>query len=200
VRGHRSAGRAAQRRVLRIGLAAGLASLLPGALTGFGVIALVEAGYAPSSAGVLFAVANALGVLGRAASGFVAEWPRVDTYLLLAGILVVGGVAAALLTVPVAAVTLTGLMLGLSIGSSWPGLMFHLVVRGETANAGSSASVVQTGAMLGSTVGPGLMGALEGSLGLGVAWAIIGALGVVGAGVVVTARRAAGLLTALSGP
>ncbi|GAC1574537.1 MAG: hypothetical protein NVS3B24_01810 [Candidatus Dormibacteria bacterium] len=185
----RASGRAAQRRVARVGLSVLLASLLPGALTGSCVITLVAAGMAPATAGLLFAGANVTGITVRLIAGWIADRSGTDGYRAVAAFMIVGGVGAALLATTSLALLAVATLIAFAFGWGWPGLIYFMAVRTESGSPGSSSAVMQTGGMLGSGLGLILVGLVHHFLGLESAWLTVAAATVGGGIVVAYARR-----------
>jgi cyanate permease len=162
--------RSARREVLRVGLSVGLASLLPGALTGFAVLTLRDGGLAAPVAGGVVIAATVLGIVVRLSAGVWADRVGSDGYS------------------PVVFLMAAGALLAYGFGWGWSGLTYFLVVRGPAEHAGSTSSVIQAGGMAGSATGPLVMGLLLHVTGYAVAWACVAAA--TGLGVLIVARAA----------
>jgi predicted MFS family arabinose efflux permease len=68
-------------------------------------------------------------------------------------------------------------------------LVYFMAVRIESDNPGSSSAVMQTGGMLGSAMGPAIVGLTTHLLGLPAAWVVVAVATVLGGVVVARARR-----------
>ncbi|ANQ75615.1 MULTISPECIES: MFS transporter [Rhodococcus] len=177
-------GRQAQRAVARFGVATMLASLLPGALTGFAALSLVGAGSSIGAAVLVLAVANACGIAMRVVSGALAQHYRLTSWLPVSAMMVAGAVGAFLLSSGVLILTIVGTLLAFGIGWGWSGLTYALVLASAPGNPGSTGAVIQAGGMLGSACGPVLMALMAEWLGMSVGWIGIG-IAILVAGIVV---------------
>jgi MFS family permease len=180
--------RSARRAVIPIGLSVGLASLLPGALTGFAVLTLRGGGLTALQAGAAVVAANVLGIAVRLAAGLWADRVSSDGYRPVAFLMAAGGIGALLLGVGSPPLLVVGALLAYGFGWGWSGLTYFLVVRGPAEHAGSTSSVIQAGGMAGSATGPLAMGLLLHATGYAVAWACVAAA--TGLGALVVARAA----------
>jgi MFS family permease len=175
---------------MRVGLSVGLASLLPGALTGFTVLTLRGGGLpAPVAGGVVIA-ANVLGIVVRLTAGVWADRVGSDGYRPVAFLMAAGAVGAVLLGVGSLPLLIAGALLAYGFGWGWSGLTYFLVVRGSAEHAGSTSSVIQAGGMAGSAIGPLVMGLLLQVADYRWAWWCVAALTAVGAVVVARAASA----------
>jgi MFS family permease len=182
--------RSARRGVMRVGLSVGLASLLPGALTGFAVLTLRGGGLpAPVAGGVVIA-ANVLGIVVRLTAGVWADRVGSDGYRPVAFLMAAGAIGAVLLGVGSLPLLIAGALLAYGFGWGWSGLTYFLVVRGSAEHAGSTSSVIQAGGMAGSASGPLVMGLLLQVADYRWAWWCVAALTTVGAVVVARAASA----------
>jgi MFS family permease len=180
--------RSARRAVLPVGLSVGLASLLPGALTGFAVLTLRGGGLTAPVAGAAVVAANVLGIAVRLAAGVWADRVGSDGYRPVALLMATGAIGALLLGVGSPPLLVAGALLAYGFGWGWSGLTYFLVVRGPAEHAGSTSSVIQAGGMAGSATGPLAMGLLLHVTGYAVAWACVAAA--TGLGALIVARAA----------
>jgi predicted MFS family arabinose efflux permease len=196
----RASGRAAQRRVWRLGLSTLLASLLPGALTGSCVISLVGAGMSQSTAGLVFALANVAGIAVRLVAGWLADRSGTDGYRAVATFMILGGTAAVLLATEELGAMVVGAVVAFGLGWGWTGLVYFMAVRIESENPGSASAVMQTGGMLGSGLGPAIVGVTTHLFGLPAAWVVVAVATVLGGVVVARARRFGGTAPRVAAP
>jgi hypothetical protein len=174
--------------VVPVGLSVALASLLPGALTGFAVLTLHGGGLTAPVAGATVVAANMLGIAVRLAAGVWADRVNSDGYRPVALLMAAGAIGAVLLGVGSPPLLVVGALLAYGFGWGWSGLTYFLVVRGPAEHAGSTSSVIQAGGMAGSATGPLAMGLLLHVTGYAVAWACVAAA--TGLGALIVARAA----------
>ncbi|TQC47844.1 MFS transporter [Rhodococcus sp. WS4] len=167
-------GRAAQRTVARFGIGSMLASLLPGALTGFAALSLTEAGSEPALTALVLTVANASGITVRLLSGVVAQRYNLRSWLPVTMMMIVGSVGAFFLATGVLWLMIVGALLAFGLGWGWSGLTYALVLVSNPDNPGSTGALLQAGGMLGSASGPLLMAATVDSFGLAGGWMGVG--------------------------
>ncbi|WP_164704605.1 MFS transporter [Blastococcus litoris] len=183
-------GRSARRGVLSVGVSVGLASLLPGALTGFAVLTLTDGGLAAPVAGAVVIAANVLGIVVRLGAGVWADRKGSDGYRPVAVLMAAGAVGAVLLGTGPVPLLIAGALLAYGFGWGWSGLTYFLVVRGPAEHAGSTSSVIQAGGMAGSASGPLAMGLLLQATDHTGAWWCVAAFTAVAALVVARAASA----------
>lgn len=176
--GHRGRGQGLR---WPVGIAAYLATLLPGGVTAFLVLGLVSAGVQPGTAGVVFALSAATCVGVRLVGGVLIDRLASDGFLPIVALLLGGGIGAGLLAVGGTGLSVFAAFLALPLGYGWPGMMFFLAVNGRPEAPGSASAIIHVGALLGSATGPALTGSLIGVLGWGPAWATLGLSSVLGA-------------------
>ena len=169
----RTGGRGRIDRAWEISLASGIASVLPGALTGFFVLTAVDAGLAGGVAGVLLAVTSAGGLVVRTLAGWIADRSATDGFRPVAALLFVGAVGVGFLAAMRPATVVVGGLLAVLGGWGWPGLYFYAVVRANLHAAGAATGAAQSGGMLGTAVGPLVFGLLLDAVGATVAWTVV---------------------------
>lgn len=179
----------AGRRLRMLTVAMGFASIVPGALTGFLVLTAVEAGLAEATAGTLLAACSLVGIAIRIGYGWVIDRVRSDAVVHVAGLLLGGALGAALLATGRPALVVPGALVAFSCGWGWPGLFFYELIRDHPDDSAAATGVSQTGALVGSALGPLAFGAVTDWVGLGVAWTGTAVLAAVAAALMVLASR-----------
>lgn len=170
-------------------LAIALASAAANSLGAFVASWGFELGLSPSQAGVLMAVGSALNILARLAAGFLADRRHGRNLPVVASQMLVGGVALAVLSVPVTGAFVPAAVLAFAVGWSWPGLMLYAVVRVGRDSPATTSGVVQAGAFTGGATGPLIFGLLVDVGNYEVAWRTAAAVFLLAAALVLLARR-----------
>lgn len=174
-------------RVLTVGM--GFASVVPGVLTGFLVLTAVEAGLDEASAGTLLAVCSIAGIAVRIGYGWVIDRVRSDAVAHVAALLAGGAVGAAMLATGRTALVVPGAVIAFACGWGWPGLFFYELIRDHPRDSAAATGFSQTGALVGSALGPLAFGAVADLVGTSVAWAGTAVLAAVAAAVMAWATR-----------
>jgi predicted MFS family arabinose efflux permease len=185
-----TAGRDAQRAILRVGVSSMLASVLAGALTGYAALSLDAAGVRPVVAASVLAVSNSAGVVARLASGWRAQRQRDTSLRVVAGMMIAGGGGAFLLAVGTPATVSVGSVLAFGLGWGWSALTYAAILEANLDNPGATGAVIQSGGMAGSGTGPLVMAGLVGSFGLAAGWVAVGSAAVL-AGLLLFGHRSA---------
>ena len=172
-----------------IGIAATFASTVPGAMLAFLVVTAVDAGLPEGLAGALLAAASVLVIVLRVVSGWIVDRTSGDGLLWTAALTAIGGVGALLLATRQPALVVAGAIVGLCGGWGWGGLLFFGVVKANPAAAGAATGVVQTGAAIGTAVGPLVFGLVAQTTNHAVAWLGAAVVSAVAAVLTVVAAR-----------
>jgi cyanate permease len=175
--------------MLAVGM--GFATAAVSALSAFYVLSAVHHGIAVGVAGLWLAVGSVVSIAARLSAGWLADRREGGSLRVVAQMMVVGTVGFILLAQSrgVALFALATL-LAFAAGWGWPGL-FQLTVTRQNAEAPAAATgITQTGAFVGSAIGPLGFGWLVELFSYAVAWwAAAGGL-LVGSLVMVASRRA----------
>lgn len=175
--------------VVLAAFAVGVASAAANAMGAFVASWAFQIGLSPAVTGSLISVGSALNVAARLLGGHLADRRRGRHLRVVAAQMLVGGAAVAVLSLPTTATFTPALLVAFAVGWSWPGLLMFAVVRvGRDAPAATSG-VVQSGAFAGGTVGPLAFGVLVNSFGYTVAWYFTAGALLLGATLVLLARR-----------
>lgn len=168
-----------RRSVIWIGVSVMLASILPGALTGFASLTLVTTGVSVSVIAMLFALGNILGIGVRIISGWAADRLLINVGMSVGALMIFGGIGAVLISTPNKILASVGVVVAFALGWGWTGLTYFLVVMNRESDAGSVSAIAQSGGMAGTATGPLVMGLSISLLGLHGAWIVVAAIGVV---------------------
>jgi len=164
-----------------LGVATGIASLLPGALTGMLALSLAASGTSATQAGVIYGVANAAGIAVRLLSGLYAHRTGTDGFLPVITLMAVGGIGAMLLGLDSVLLLLVGAVIAFGLGWGWPGLLFFAAMRAVPTSPAAASAVVQSGGMMGAALGPVMLGAIVTQSGWVIGWLSVGAMSVLAA-------------------
>lgn len=165
VTSHRSGG-----TLLRPTVATLLASLLAGALIGYGGISLHDVGLTESSVARVLAIGSLTGVLARVASGWLVQVSAHQTWWPVVGLTTAGALGCAGLACGSRLAAVLGAFLAYGLGWAWSGLTFALVLVNSTGRSGARGAFLQSGGMLGSALGPILMAGVVSGIGLEAGW------------------------------
>jgi MFS family permease len=167
-----------------------IASCLPGALTAYLVISLVDSGMAPATAALLYGGANIAGIIVRISAGIYASRVATEGFLPVASMMILGGFGALLLGTGVRPLLVLGASLAFGLGWGWPGLLFYAVMNARPGSPAAASAAVHAGGLSGAAAGPIVAGAVAVAGGWIAAWSVVGALSIVGGALVAwTARR-----------
>jgi MFS family permease len=154
-----------------IALGASFATAAGSSLVGFYVESAVAGGLSVSAAGFMLVAGSVTGTIARGAWGWLADRRQSAGFGLTLLLLVVGGVAFALLGVRAGPVVLLLATMGaFAAGWGWPGLLLFSVVRASPSAPGKATGIVIVGTSSGGVVGPTAFGFLVEHAGFLVAW------------------------------
>ena len=140
-------------------------------LSAFLVSAVVVGGMEVGRAGLLFAGGSVASILVRVISGWLADRRDGRHLLIVAVMLLLGGLGYALLAFGSTTIAVVaGTILAFGVGWGWTGLHNFAVVRGNPSAPGVATSVTQTGLLLGGVVGPAVFGLVVVRAGYPAAW------------------------------
>lgn len=166
-----------------------------GVLGIFAVIALVSAGLSEATAGLIIAMASALGLLIRIGGGWLADRRELSGLTLVAALLLLGSVGYGLLALDGIAVAVVGVIIAFAAGWGWPGLFHFGLVAFHPEAPGAVTGIAQLGLAAGGLVGPYAFVAVSASSGTSRSWMFVAGLAIVAAtliwsgGIVLTRRN-----------
>lgn len=157
-------------------------------LLAFSVSSAVDAGISESMAGVVFAVANAIGIVTRMRVGHLADVrPRNQLYVASA-MLSAGALCFALLATGSTWLVVVAIPLAFATAWGWTGILLLAVIRANPNAPAVASSIAVTGGHVGSFVGPFVFGALA-ARSFATAWLVAAGAALVGAAAMAAAGR-----------
>lgn len=163
--------RPSRRGLVLLAVAAALAAGTTNAVATFLVPGLTAAGLTAGAGGTLLALASALGICTRIATGWLADHrypaPQLPTLITL---VLVGVVGLLLLAYSHPVTVVIGGMLTLGIGWGFTGLVYLIAVRDNMHAPAAAAGIVLLGLSLGGAIVPLLFGLVVSLAGYPAAW------------------------------
>jgi MFS family permease len=184
-------GRQATATLLLLAVGMGFATAAVSVLTVFYVLSAVDGGVPVGVAGLWLAAGSLASILGRLLAGWTADRHDTGSLRVIAYLMLVGAIGFVLLSQSDSrSLLLTGTALAFVAGWGWPGLFQLVVTRSNEAAPAAATGVTQTGAFVGSAVGPLLFGWLADVASYGVAWCTAAAALVISAFTMLRGHRA----------
>ncbi|MHB8296815.1 MAG: MFS transporter, partial [Acidimicrobiales bacterium] len=172
--------------VLALGMACGAGAA--NSLGAFMVGAGVHVGLSASFAGYLAAAGSAASLVTRIVSGYLADRRSGGHFLVAAGMLGAGAVAYLLLSLGDRGLTVVAAVFAYAAGWGWNGLYNYAVIRLHPDAPARATGITQSGAYLGSVLGPFTFGVIVDHLGFASAWRYASLLAVAGVFLIVQGR------------
>ncbi|MFD9665837.1 MFS transporter [Rhodococcus sp. NPDC059968] len=147
-----------------IGAAASLAAAAANAMTIFLVASSVSRGIAPATAGLVLTLGSVIALFMRMLHGWLADRRPTGHFAYVAGSLTLGAIGVALLALPGTVPLLVGVVLGMGLGWSWPGLLQFAIVRLNPSSPATATGAVQVGVYAGGCLGPLCFGFIANAL------------------------------------
>ncbi|QIX25307.1 MFS transporter [Nocardioides sp. JQ2195] len=148
-----------------------------------------EIGLSPARVGVVMALGSGLNILVRLVSGLLADRRQGRNLPVVTGQFLIGALALMVLSWPSPTIFWPVTVLAFALGWSWPGLMMYAVVRISRDGPATASGMLQAGAFAGGAAGPMCFGLLGDTVGFVPAWRFASAVFVIGAALIVIARR-----------
>ncbi len=167
-----SSSRPAPIPMAMLGIGMGLGTGAANSFGAFIVSFAVHAGWKPGFAGLLIVVGSAIGVTARIGHGLAADRRHGKHFLVAAGSVAIGGAGYLLLATAYSWIILPATVICYGAGWGWNGLFIFGLVRNFPRHAGYATGTVQSGAYVGSVLGPLAFGFVVDNAGYPVAWAI----------------------------
>lgn len=143
----------------------------------FMVDAAVDGGIREASAGLMFAMVSAGGLLSRILMGWYADGhPARSRYGTIAFLLLIAVPGYLMLTLGTPLVYLLGASLAYIAGWAWPGLFHFAVVSQNPLTPAAATGLIQTGLSLGAGLGPMAFGYVAETRGYASAWVLAAVL------------------------
>lgn len=158
--------------ILMLAIAMGLGTGAANAFGAFFVTFVVHSGWKPGAAGLLSVVGSFIGASARVGHGLLAD-RRVGKHFLVAmWSTAIGGLGYLLFAFGASRLIIPAMVVSYGAAWGWNGLFIFGVVRNFTKYAGYATGTVQSGAYVGSVVGPLGFGLLVEHGGYPIAWLI----------------------------
>ncbi|NNN19834.1 MAG: MFS transporter [Acidimicrobiaceae bacterium] len=153
-----------------LAVAMGLGSGAANALAAFLVSSSVHSGWAPGAAGLLVVLGSVTGISSRLLNGYLAD-KRVGKHLVVTAWMVgTGGVGYLLLMLGYPWLIIPATIISYGAGWGWNGLFNFAVVWSYPRSAGHATGITQSGAYMGSVLGPLVFGFIVDRSGYQLAW------------------------------
>jgi MFS family permease len=177
------------RPLLVLALGSCLGAAMANVLGAFTTSSAVDAGVSAGAAGALLALASAVGLGLRLASGRLADRRGGGHVTAVALMLVGGGIGIIGMASDQVPILVLGTLLAFGSGWSWPGVFNLAVVSYYPKTPAAATGVTQTGSYAGGAIGPLAMGYLVEHFGYDRSWLVFAAVAVAGAVIIHQARR-----------
>lgn len=190
-RGRHSAGpeRPSGSAIAVLALAMGLGTGAANSFGAFLVSYVVHAGWHPGYAGLLTVVGSFIGVGARIGNGLWADRRTGKHFLVALWSLLIGGLGYLMFATGYGWIIIPATIISYGAGWGWNGLFIFGVVRNFTRYAGYATGTVQSGAYVGSVLGPLVFGLVVERLGYPAAWTFGACSALAAAGAIAVARR-----------
>lgn len=167
-------------RVLSMAAAAfALGAAASSSLGAFTVVTAVEAGVPEGAAGVLVAFGSVVGLVSRLAMGYWSDLRAGSQLDLVSAMLIAGGIGYAAIALGDGGLMWIAVPLAFGTGWAFFGTFNLAVVRLNPKAPGAAVGVTQTGAFMGSIVGPIVLGAIADHVSFSSAWLVAAGAGVI---------------------
>ncbi|MGC8481595.1 MAG: MFS transporter [Acidimicrobiales bacterium] len=158
------------------------------ALGAFLVSAAVRAGWAPGSAGLLAVVGSAAGLSARLLNGHFADRRGTRHFVVVARFVGLGSLGYLMFATGIGWLVLPATIISYGLGWGWNGLFNFAVVHTHRHAMGRATGITQSGAYLGSVLGPVVFGITASAVSFDAAWAL-NAVAAVGAALLILYGR-----------
>lgn len=175
--------------IAMLALAMGLGTGAANSLGAFIVSSLVHSGWNPGVAGLLTVAGSAVGASARIGNGLLADRRNGKHFLFAAWSALIGGLGYLMFVLGYAWLIIPAIIISYGAGWGWNGLFIFGVVRNFTKYAGYATGTVQSGAYVGSVLGPLAFGIVVEKAGYSAAWTMAMLFSIAAAGAIVIGRR-----------
>lgn len=175
--------------IAMLALAMGLGTGAANSLGAFIVTSLVHSGWNPGMAGLLTVVGSAVGASARIGNGLLADKRRGRHFLFAAWSAVIGAFGYLMLMLGYGWLVVPAIIISYGAGWGWNGLFIFGVVRNFTKFAGYATGTVQSGAYVGSVLGPLAFGIVVEKASYSAAWAMALCCSLAASGAILIGRR-----------
>lgn len=175
--------------IAMLALAMGLGTGAANSLGAFIVTSLVHSGWNPGVAGLLTVAGSAVGASARIGNGLLADRRNGKHFLVAAWSALIGGLGYLMLMLGYGWLIIPAIIISYGAGWGWNGLFIFGVVRNFTKYAGYATGTVQSGAYVGSVLGPLAFGIVVEKAGYSAAWTMAMFFSIAAAGAIIIGRR-----------
>lgn len=153
-----------------LALAMGLGSSAANALGAFLVSSAVHSGWKPGAAGLLVVLGSSIGISARMLNGYFADRRSGKHLVVTAWMVGMGGMGYLMLMLGYGWLIVPATIISYGAGWGWNGLFNFAVVWNYPKSAGFATGITQSGAYVGSVIGPLVFGLLVDRSGYPLAW------------------------------
>ena len=140
--------------IVMLAIGMGLGTGAANAFAAFLVSFAVHSGWKPGLAGLLVVFGSAVGVTARVGHGLLADRRHGKHFLFAIWSAIVGGLGYLMFVLGYGWLIIPATVVSYGAGWGWNGLFIFAVVRNFTKFAGYATGIVQSGAYIGSVIGP----------------------------------------------
>lgn len=158
--------------ILMLAIAMGLGTGAANAFGAFFVTFVVHSGWKPGDAGLLSVVGSFIGASARVSHGLLADRRHGKHFLVATWSTAIGGLGYLMLVFGIGRLIIPAMVVCYGAAWGWNGLFIFGVVRNFTKFAGYATGTVQSGAYVGSVIGPLGFGLLVEHSGYPIAWLV----------------------------
>ncbi|TAN20428.1 MAG: MFS transporter [Actinomycetota bacterium] len=175
--------------ILMLAIGMGLGTGAANAFAAFLVSFAVHAGWKPGLAGLLIVFGSVIGVTARVGHGLLADRRHGRHFLFATWSAAIGGLGYLMFVLGYGWLIIPATVVSYGAGWGWNGLFIFAVVRNFTKFAGYATGTVQSGAYIGSVIGPLGFGFAVEKAGYPFAWSLAALSAFAAAIAVAIARR-----------
>lgn len=175
--------------IAMLALAMGLGTGAANSLGAFIVSSLVHSGWNPGVAGLLTVAGSLICAIARIGNGILADRRNGRHFLFAAWSAAIGALGYLMLVLGYGWLVIPGIIVSYGAAWGWNGLFIFGVVRNFTKYAGYATGTVQSGAYVGSVLGPLSFGIVVEHAGYSAAWAMAVCFSLAAVGAIIIGRR-----------
>lgn len=183
------ASRPSPAAIAMLALAMGLGTGAANSFGAFIVSSLVHSGWNPGVAGLLTVGGSLICAIARIGNGLLADRRSGRHFLFAAWSAAIGALGYFMLVFGFGWLIIPGIIVSYGAAWGWNGLFIFGVVRNFPRYAGYATGTVQSGAYVGSVLGPLSFGVVVEHAGYSAAWTMAGCLSLAAVGAILIGRR-----------
>jgi MFS family permease len=159
------------------------------ALGAFLVEDAVRVGWRPADAGFLVVLGSLAGMISRVVNGHLADKRSGRHFIVTAQMVLLGSLGYLMFALHISFLILPATVISYGLGWGWNGLFNYAVVKTHPHSAGRATGTTQSGAYIGSVLGPILFGFVAQHYSFNLAWYLAASSAVVSAATMVLGRH-----------